>query len=55
MKLLLTNDDGISAKGIYALAKELEKEHEVILVAPDDQRSACGHSITLNRPLLAKK
>jgi len=52
MRLLLTNDDGISAKGIYVLAKELEKDHEVIIIAPDKERSACGHSITLTRPLV---
>ena len=55
MRLLLTNDDGISGKGIYALAKELEKEHEVIIVAPDKERSACGHSITLSRPLIVRE
>ena len=55
MRLLLTNDDGINAKGIYALAKELEKDHEVIIVAPDKERSACGHSITLTRPLVVTK
>jgi 5'-nucleotidase len=55
MRLLITNDDGIHAEGIYILAKELEKEHEVIIAAPDDQRSACGHSITLTRPLIIRK
>jgi len=55
MRLLLTNDDGINAKGIYALAKELEKNYEVIIVAPDKERSACGHSITLTRPLIVKE
>ncbi|MBC8062664.1 MAG: 5'/3'-nucleotidase SurE [Clostridiaceae bacterium] len=55
MKLLLTNDDGVSAKGLFALAKELEKENEVTVVAPDDERSACGHSITLTRALLVKE
>ena len=55
MRLLITNDDGISAKGIYALAKELEKNHEVIMVAPDNERSACGHSITLTRPLVVRE
>ena len=55
MRLLLTNDDGINAKGIYALAKELEKNHEVIIVAPDNERSACGHSITLTRPLIVRE
>lgn len=55
MKLLLTNDDGVNAEGIYALAKELEKEHDIIIVAPSSQKSACGHSITLSRPLLVKE
>src|SRR5665647_1089265 len=55
MRLLLTNDDGINAKGIYALAKEIEKNHEVIIVAPDKERSACGHSITLTRPLIVRE
>jgi 5'-nucleotidase len=55
LKLLITNDDGINAEGIYILAKELEKEHEVIIVAPDNQRSACGHSITLTRPLILRE
>jgi 5'-nucleotidase len=55
MRLLITNDDGINAKGIYALAKELQKNHEVIIVAPDNERSACGHSITLSRPLIVRE
>lgn len=55
MRLLLTNDDGINAKGIYTLAKELQKNHEVIIVAPDNERSACGHSITLTRPLIVRE
>lgn len=55
MRLLLTNDDGINAKGIYALAKELEKNHEVIIVAPYNEKSACGHSITLSRPLIVRE
>lgn len=55
MRLLLTNDDGISAEGLHVLARELEKEHEVIIAAPDNQRSACGHSITITRPLAIKE
>jgi 5'-nucleotidase len=55
MRLLLTNDDGINAKGLYVLAKELEREHDVVIAAPDNQRSACGHSITLTRPLVIKE
>lgn len=55
MRLLLTNDDGINAQGLHALVKELEKEHEVVVSAPDNQRSASGHSITINRPLVVKE
>ena len=54
MKILLTNDDGIMAEGIQTLAKELEKEHEVIIVAPDIQKSAQSHAITLFKPLVIK-
>lgn len=55
MFLLITNDDGISSPGLHALAKELQKYHEILIVAPDDQRSACSHSITLERPLKIKE
>lgn len=55
MRILLTNDDGIMAEGIYTLAKELEKDHEVIIVAPEVQRSAQSHGITLFEPLTIKE
>lgn len=55
MRLLITNDDGIDSEGILILARELEREHEVTVAAPDNQRSACGHSITLTRPLIIKE
>lgn len=55
MRILLTNDDGVYAQGIRTLALELEKEHEVIIVAPEDQRSAQSHSITLHKPIIIKK
>lgn len=55
MRILITNDDGVNAKGIYFLTKELEAHHECIVVAPDKQRSAAGHSITLHRPITVKK
>jgi 5'-nucleotidase len=46
MRILLTNDDGISSPGIYLLAKALrEAGHRVFMVAPDTNRSACSHSI----------
>lgn len=55
MRLLLVNDDGIHSKGIRILAEELEKDHEVIIVAPDDQRSAQSQAITISKPLVIKK
>lgn len=51
MRILLTNDDGYSAPGILALFHTLRRDHEVTLVAPDREKSAVGHGITLNRPL----
>lgn len=55
MKILLANDDGIMAEGIYTLAKALEKEHDVIIVAPETQRSAQSHAITLHKPIVIKE
>ena len=55
MRILLTNDDGVMAEGIKVLAKELQRNHEVIIVAPDIERSAQSHSITLFKPLVIKK
>ncbi|MEG2891758.1 MAG: 5'/3'-nucleotidase SurE [Clostridium sp.] len=54
MKILITNDDGYNAMGIYYLTKELEKHHNVIVVAPTMQKSACSHSITIKQTLFAK-
>ncbi|QZY56882.1 5'/3'-nucleotidase SurE [Crassaminicella profunda] len=55
MKILITNDDGIFAEGIYKLACALDKIGEVYIVAPDRQRSATGHAITMHEPLRAEK
>lgn len=51
MNILLANDDGIAANGIRALSEELSKKHNVYIVAPDRERSAAGHSLTLHTPL----
>lgn len=51
MKILISNDDGISANGIRILAETLACEHEVYVVAPNQERSAAGHSLTLHTPL----
>lgn len=51
MKMLVTNDDGIAAPGIKALAEALKELGDVTVVAPDRERSAVGHSLTLHAPL----
>ncbi len=51
MNILIANDDGIAANGIRALTEELSKQHNVYVVAPDRERSAAGHSLTLHTPL----
>lgn len=51
MKILLTNDDGIHAPGLFALYGELKSDFEVDIVAPDSEMSAVGHAITLSSPL----
>jgi 5'/3'-nucleotidase len=49
--LLVTNDDGVHAAGVGALAEALEPLGEVWVVAPEREQSACGHALTLHRPL----
>lgn len=51
MRILITNDDGVMAEGLLSLKQALEQVAEVTVVAPDRPRSACGHSITLHKPL----
>lgn len=51
MKILISNDDGILAYGIRALIEALSPCHDVYVVAPDRERSAAGHSLTLHTPL----
>lgn len=54
MFVLLSNDDGIEAAGLAALAREISSAHQIAIVAPDRERSASGHAITMDRPLRAK-
>lgn len=54
MKILLTNDDGIYARGLSALHEELSKEADCLIVAPEIEQSAVGHAITLFRPLMIR-
>jgi 5'-nucleotidase len=51
MHILLTNDDGIYAPGLWALCKRFNQKHSVSVIAPDREQSAVGHAITLHRPL----
>lgn len=55
MKFLVSNDDGIFSEGIIQLAKSLIPLGEVTVVAPDIERSASGHAITMHTPLRVKK
>lgn len=56
MHILLTNDDGIRADGILQLAElAVKKGHRVTICAPDSEKSACSHSISIVQPLHAKE
>lgn len=49
--ILVTNDDGVHSPGIIALFKAMKELGDAFIVAPDRERSAVGHSLTLHRPL----
>src|SRR3984893_13974138 len=49
--ILVTNDDGVHAAGLLALATALDDLGDVYVVAPDREQSAVGHALTLARPL----
>ena len=51
MRILVTNDDGVHAPGIVALRAALRDLGDVTVVAPDRERSAVGHALTLHHPL----
>lgn len=55
MLILLTNDDGIHSAGLQALADQLQSLGRVVVVAPDRERSAIGHALTLHAPLRAEE
>lgn len=54
MRILVSNDDGYSAPGIAALARELSQFADVLVVAPERDRSGASNSLTLDRPLFAR-
>jgi len=49
--ILITNDDGYESEGLHALVEALRPLGHVSVVAPSTEKSACGHSLTLTRPL----
>ena len=53
--ILITNDDGVHAPGIQALAQALRPLGEVHVIAPDREVSACSQSLTLKHPLRAER
>ena len=55
--ILLTNDDGIDSEGLYTLYKTLREDErfDISIVAPDKERSAVGHAITVFRPISVRK
>lgn len=55
MRILVTNDDGILAEGLWALVGELRRIAEVVVVAPDRERSAIGTAVSLHRALRAQR
>ena len=53
--ILVTNDDGVTAKGINCLVEVAKKFGDVVVVAPDKPQSAMGHAITINAILYVKE
>lgn len=54
-RILISNDDGITAKGLLALAEAVAPLAEVWVVAPEHEQSATSHSLSLHRPLRIRK
>ncbi|WP_028388439.1 5'/3'-nucleotidase SurE [Legionella fairfieldensis] len=55
MRILVSNDDGVHSPGIRALANEMSAIADVVVVAPDRNRSGASNSLTLTRPLRARQ
>ena len=55
MRILLTNDDGILADGLFALYEELKGDFDLSIVAPEVEMSATGHAISLSNPLRVRQ
>jgi len=55
LKILISNDDGVDADGIQALAAEFGRDHSVVVVAPEREKSTTGHHLTLHKPLRVRQ
>jgi len=55
VRILVSNDDGVYAEGIWTLARELSRIAEVVIVAPDREQSAVGTAVSLRKPLRVQK
>ncbi len=55
MNILLTNDDGIESEGLKTLARVLSRDHRIMIVAPDGERSGKSHSISLGEPVRMRR
>ncbi len=53
--ILITNDDGIQSDGIFHLVEAIKTLDEVVVVAPERERSAVSHALTLHKPLRLKE
>ena len=51
MNIFISNDDGVESKGLTCLANQLSKLNKVMVIAPDGNRSACSHSLTIHKPI----
>ena len=51
-KILITNDDGFDSIGLKNLIEAVEGLGEIFVVAPALHKSACGHSLTITKPLM---
>jgi 5'-nucleotidase len=55
MKILVSNDDGVYAPGLWTLIKKLKNSHDIIVSAPDREQSGIGTAITLHHPLRVQR
>ena len=55
MNILLTNDDGFESDGIRQFAQLLSEKHNVVLIAPENNRSAVSHSLSIFKNIVVKK